>query len=68
MIHIAKRMNWLGTEALFLALAKAKALGKKVVHLEIGEPDFDTLMNVKLAAKKAIDVEEAVTDLFCKDL
>jgi aspartate/methionine/tyrosine aminotransferase len=58
MIHISQRMNRLGTETAFLVLAKAKALeaqGKKIVHLEIGEPDFDTPMNIKLAAKKAID-------------
>lgn len=58
MIHIAQRMSRLGTETAFLVLAKAKALeakGKKIVHLEIGEPDFDTPMNIKLAAKKALD-------------
>ncbi len=58
MIHISQRMKRLGTETAFLVLAKAKALeaqGKKMVHLEIGEPDFDTPMNIKLAAKKAID-------------
>jgi len=39
-------------------LAKARALeakGKDVVHLEIGEPDFDTPRNIREAAKKAID-------------
>lgn len=58
MIRIAKRMSQLGTETAFLVLAKAKALeaqGKKIIHLEIGEPDFDTPMNIKNAAKKAID-------------
>jgi len=58
MIHIAQRMSRLGTETAFLVLAKAKALeaqGRKIVHLEIGEPDFDTPMNIKLAAKKALD-------------
>jgi aspartate/methionine/tyrosine aminotransferase len=57
-MHIAKRMKNLGTETAFLVLAKAKALeakGKSVVHLEIGEPDFDTPVNIKTAAKKALD-------------
>lgn len=58
MIHIAQRMNRLGTETAFEVLAKARALeaqGKTIVHLEIGEPDFDTPMNIRQAAKKAID-------------
>jgi aspartate aminotransferase len=58
MIHIANRMSRLGTETAFEVLAKARALeaqGKKIVHLEIGEPDFDTPENIRTAAKKAID-------------
>lgn len=58
MIPIAKRMKRLGTETAFEVLAKARALeaqGKEIVHLEIGEPDFDTPMNIKQAAKNAID-------------
>lgn len=54
----AKRMQTLGTETAFEVLAKAKALekqGKDVVHLEIGEPDFDTPRNIKDAAVKAIN-------------
>ena len=53
----AKRMETLGTETAFEVLAKARALekqGKDVVHLEIGEPDFDTPKNVKEAAVKAL--------------
>jgi len=48
----------LGTETAFEVLAKAKALekqGKEIVHLEIGEPDFDTPRNIKDAAVKAIN-------------
>jgi aspartate aminotransferase len=51
-------METLGTETAFEVLAKAKALekqGKDVVHLEIGEPDFDTPKNIKEAAIKAIN-------------
>ncbi len=58
MIHVAQRMSRLGTETAFEVLAKAKALeaqGKNIIHLEIGEPDFDTPSNIKNAAKKALD-------------
>jgi aspartate aminotransferase len=54
----ADRMKALETETPFEALAKAKALekeGKKIIHLEIGEPDFDTPKNIKEAAEKAIN-------------
>jgi len=53
----AKRMEKLGTETAFEVLAKAKALekqGRDIVHLEIGEPDFDTPKNIKEAAVKAL--------------
>ncbi|MEM1539020.1 MAG: pyridoxal phosphate-dependent aminotransferase [Candidatus Bathyarchaeia archaeon] len=53
----AERMENLGTETAFEVLAKAKALerqGKDIIHLEIGEPDFDTPTNIKEAAVKAI--------------
>ncbi len=46
---LAKRMERLGTETAFEVLAKAKALeaqGRDIVHLEIGEPDFDTPANI----------------------
>jgi len=54
----ADRMKTLGTETAFEVLAKAKALekqGKEIVHLEIGEPDFDTPKNIKDAATKALN-------------
>jgi aspartate/methionine/tyrosine aminotransferase len=47
----------LGTETAFEVLARAKALeakGHDIVHLEIGEPDFDTPQNIIDAAKKAM--------------
>jgi len=50
-------MDKLGTETAFEVLAKAKALekeGRDIVHLEIGEPDFDTPNNIKEAAVKAM--------------
>lgn len=54
----AKRMQELGTETAFEVLAKAKALekqGRKIIHLEIGEPDFDTPKNIRDAAAKAMN-------------
>lgn len=57
MIRFAERMSRLGTESAFEVLARAKALeakGKEVIHLEIGEPDFDTPDNIREAAVKAI--------------
>jgi aspartate/methionine/tyrosine aminotransferase len=51
-------MNRLGTETAFVVLAKARALeaqGKSIIHLEIGEPDFDTPANIRNAAKLALD-------------
>jgi len=57
-MRLAKSFSRLGTETAFEVLARARALeaqGRKIVHLEIGEPDFDTPANIREAAKKAID-------------
>ena len=54
---LAGRMSRLGTETAFEVLSKARALerlGKSVIHLEIGEPDFDTPANVVEAAVDAL--------------
>jgi aspartate/methionine/tyrosine aminotransferase len=56
-LRLASRMSRLGTETAFEVLNKAKALerqGKDIVHLEIGEPDFDTPSNVIEAAVGAL--------------
>jgi aspartate aminotransferase len=48
-LRLAERMSRLGTETAVEVLNKARALerlGKKIIHLEIGEPDFDTPANV----------------------
>ena len=53
----AERMSRLGTETAFEVLARAKAMeaeGRDMVHLEIGEPDFDTPPNIVKAAIKAL--------------
>ncbi|WP_158885946.1 pyridoxal phosphate-dependent aminotransferase [Amycolatopsis anabasis] len=50
-------MRRLGTESAFEVLAKAKALektGRKIIHLEIGEPDFDTPAHIVAAAQEAV--------------
>ena len=57
-MRLADRMTSIGTESAFEAAARARALeatGRSVIHLEIGEPDFDTPANVREAAKRAID-------------
>jgi aspartate/methionine/tyrosine aminotransferase len=57
-MHVAPRMSRLGTESAFEVLARARALerqGKRIIHLEIGEPDFDTPEHIKTAAKQALD-------------
>ena len=57
-MNFAPRMGRLGTESAFEVLARAKALerqGRDIVHLEIGEPDFDTPAHIKDAAKQALD-------------
>ncbi len=57
-MNVAPRMLRLGTESAFEVLARARALeraGREIVHLEIGEPDFDTPAHIKEAAKQALD-------------
>jgi aspartate aminotransferase len=54
----ASRVSTLQLEGAFSVLQKARALeaqGKHVIHLEIGEPDFDTPAHVVEAGKKALD-------------
>ena len=56
--RIAARMETIGTEGAFAVSARARALeaqGRPMIHLQIGEPDFDTPAHVREAAKKALD-------------
>ncbi len=60
-MHLAERMERLGTESAFDVLVRARALeaqGKHVVHLEIGEPDFDTPEHIVEAAVAALRAGE----------
>src|SRR5215468_1728880 len=57
-LRLAERMSRLGTETAFEVLNRARELerkGKDIIHLEIGEPDFDTPANVINAAATAIN-------------
>jgi aspartate aminotransferase len=56
-LQLARRMSRLGTETAFEVLNKARALerqGRSIIHLEIGEPDFDTPANVVEAGITAL--------------
>ena len=56
-LRLARRMSRLGTETAFEVLVRARALekqGKQIIHLEIGEPDFDTPANVIEAGVDAL--------------
>jgi len=56
-LRLASRMSRLGTETAFEVLNRARALekqGKEIIHLEIGEPDFDTPANVVEAGVSAL--------------
>ncbi len=56
--RVASRMQTIGTEGAFAVSARARALeaeGRPMIHLQIGEPDFDTPAHVRDAAKRALD-------------
>jgi aspartate aminotransferase len=56
-LRLSSRMSRLGTETAFEVLVRARALeaqGRDIVHLEIGEPDFDTPQNIIHAATDAL--------------
>lgn len=57
-LRLADRMARLGTETAFEVAARARALeaqGRPIIHLEIGEPDFDTPTHVRQEAQRALD-------------
>jgi aspartate/methionine/tyrosine aminotransferase len=54
---LASRIGRMGTESAFEVLARARALeaqGKKIIHLEIGEPDFATPAHIVEAGAEAL--------------
>src|SRR5271157_5196442 len=56
-LRLASRMSRLGTETAFEVLNRARALekeGKEIIHLEIGEPDFNTPANIVEAGVDAL--------------
>ena len=57
-MRLAERMSRIAVETAFEVLVRARALeaqGKHIIHLEIGEPDFETPKNIVAAAKRAMD-------------
>ena len=57
-MKLAERMNRIGVETAFEVLVRARALeaqGRDIIHLEIGEPDFDTPRHIVEACKQALD-------------
>ncbi len=56
-MNYAKRTSHLKPEGAYQVLARAQELeakGRKIIHLEIGQPDFDTFDNISLAGIRAI--------------
>ncbi len=56
-MRLAERMDHIGTETAFEAAARARALaatGRDIIHLHLGEPDFDTPSNIVEAAARAL--------------
>ena len=56
-MKLARRMSRLGTETAFEVLAKAQKLeakGRNIIHLEIGEPDFNTPANITSVGRQAL--------------
>src|SRR6202047_4932818 len=57
-MKLAERMNRIGVETAFEVLVRARASeaqGRDIIHLEIGEPDFDTPRHIVEAGKQALD-------------
>src|ERR1043166_4309650 len=57
-MKLAERMGRIGVESAFDVLVRARAIGargRSVIHLEIGEPDFQTPAHIVEAGKRALD-------------
>jgi aspartate/methionine/tyrosine aminotransferase len=60
-LGLADSLERLGTETAFSVLARARELerqGHEIIHLEIGEPDFDTPLHIRDAAAAALHAGE----------
>jgi aspartate/methionine/tyrosine aminotransferase len=60
-LGLADSLERLGTETAFSVLARARELerqGREIIHLEIGEPDFDTPLHIRDAAAAALHAGE----------
>ncbi len=60
-MRVADRMTSIpfsGIRGIFEEVARREKMGEKIIHLNIGEPDFDTPKHIKEAAKKALDEEK----------
>ncbi len=60
-LGLADSLERLGTETAFSVLARARELerqGREIIHLEIGEPDFDTPLHIREAAAAALHAGE----------
>jgi len=56
-MNYAKRTHHLVSEGAYQVLAKAQELeaqGRNIIHLEIGQPDFETFPNISQAGINAI--------------
>jgi aspartate/methionine/tyrosine aminotransferase len=57
-MKLAARMDRIAVETAFEVLVRARALeaqGRSIIHLEIGEPDFETPRHIVEAGKQALD-------------
>src|SRR5579864_5945986 len=57
-MRLAERMSRIGVETAFEVLVRARGLeaqGRSIIHLEIGEPDFETPRHIVEAGKNALD-------------
>jgi len=57
-MKVANRMESIpfsGIRTIFEEVTRREKAGEKIIHLNIGRPDFDTPAHIKEAAKKALD-------------
>jgi aminotransferase len=57
-MKVASRMNSIpfsGIRKMFEEVTQREKRGEKIIHLEMGRPDFDTPEHIKKAAQKALD-------------